>query len=250
MKKNCKNIMFSIVLGAALFGSFQNCSPVKMTAIDEAASTALGGEGDPTAADTSRDNLGLKGGHFDFDTSSQIYDFNEGETDRHIHEYDNKFDVRSVDLFNMLDRELTKIPANVRPTQEFIITVANAENSQGTLLNINGTLISVVEYQKKVDQYIAGNYSALQTYNLGTLKDFKIEFSSDTISEAILVPIYYKCPIANKPSATGQYRNGALVIELLDKSIAKLNAKTRVATKDGGLLWEAFIFWHRDSKCR
>lgn len=40
-------------------------------------------------------------------------------------------------------------PRRVAPTQEFNITLANAESSPGVLLNINGTLIPVLEYQKK-----------------------------------------------------------------------------------------------------
>ncbi len=250
-------ILFFVVISFGLILSFQNCQKVKIESLDLASATS-GDDSENTAAGGTAtggaghldDNLGLKAGHFDFDTASKVYDSNEGASDRHIHEYDNKYDVRYVDLFNILDKEQTKITSRLLPTQEFIITVANAESSPGVLLEINGTTISVVDYQKKVDAYINGNAAALESFNLGTLTNFVVKFSSDTISEQILVPTYYKCPIANKPSATGQYRNGALVIQLHDKATAKLDAKTRVAIKTGGLKWEAFLFWHRDSKCR
>lgn len=252
-------IAFFIATSFGLLLLFQNCQKIKVESIDLASTlgaedsengTAGAGTGGGADGGHLDDNLGLKGGHFDFDTASAVYDSNDGESDRHQHEYDNKYDIRYVDFFNILDREQTKITSRISPTQEFLITVANAESSPGVLLDINGVTISVVDYQKKVDEFIAGNAAALETFNLGTLKDFKVKFASDTISEQVLVPIYYKCPIENKPSASGQYRNGALVIQLHDKAAIKLDPKTRVAIKGGGLEWEAFLFWHRDSRCR
>ena len=255
MSKFKLRIAFFVVSSIGLLLFFQNCQKIRVESLDlasvagaqESENAAAGAGADSTPLD---DNLGLKAGHFDFDTASVVYDSNAGTSDRHQHEYDNKFDIRYIDFFNMLDREQTKITSRISPTQEFLITVANAESSPGVLLEINGVTISGVDYQKKVDAFIAGNAAALESFNLGTLNNFKVKFTSDTISEAVLVPIYYKCPIVNKPSSTGQYRNGAFIVQLHDKSAIKLDPVTRVAVKGGGLEWEAFLFWHRDNLCR
>lgn len=255
-------LLFSIIF---VILPFQNCSKVQLSATDNGDNASLGQNGDGEDGgehSDANDNLGLKGGHFDFDTASSVYDANEGKTDRHTHEYDNQFDIRYIDLFNILNSNMstssfvslndrhTKIVDRISPTQEFVITVANAENSKGVILNINGTRISSVDYQNKVDQFLSGDVNALETFTLATLNQFQIEFNSDTISENVLVPIHYACPVQNKLSSSGQYRNGAFIIQIHDKSKVKLDAKMRVATKDGGLRWEAFMFWHRDKNCR
>ena len=46
---------------------------------------------------------GLTGGHFDLDTSSQVYPFDAGHTNKHIHAYDDMFGLTYADFFNLQD---------------------------------------------------------------------------------------------------------------------------------------------------
>ena len=46
---------------------------------------------------------GLVGGHFDLDTSSQYYAWDVGVTDGHVHEWDDKHDLTTIDYLDLPD---------------------------------------------------------------------------------------------------------------------------------------------------
>ncbi len=228
------------VLSFSLVFNFQNCSPAEFT-VDQNVNIK---SNEPISSDeTDPNDPGLSGGHFDLDTSHLVYLENKGTTDHHVHEYDDKYQTLQVDFLNMADG-FTKLSDVIGANQSFIITVANAELSPGATLEINGSTYSAGDFQKKVDAFLNGQ--ALPQLSLAALTSFKVKFNRDVLSRNGLVPTQTNCVRSNNLGPNGEYRNGALTIQVHDAARVKLDAKTRVATADGGLLWEATVFWHKD----
>ncbi|RMG23437.1 MAG: T9SS C-terminal target domain-containing protein [Bacteroidetes bacterium] len=213
----------------------------------------------------SSDQTGLKGGHFDVDTYSAIAPVNNGETDGHVHEYDNKYDVVGVDYFNLRDSKLHNIDQDIsKGSQKFKIIIANADLSPGGRLVINNTYdpndpstyIPVKTYDDiPLDQ--------LPVYSLdgvsGTTKLSKlgIYFEPEAIQNNQLIPTNTGDVKKNVPGLNGEWRNGALTIQALAVNNNGSDAFTTDAGKSAGgvqgvatsgLLWESTIFWHWDGK--
>ena len=221
-----------------------------------------GGEDDD---DDDDDDLGIRNAHFDVDTATEVYNFNEGETDAHTHEYDEKFDTNIVDYFNIETGGKTGSSAlhNVTdqdygvPNNEelFYIIVANAQLSQDVQLEINGTKMPVLDYQAKVDAFINGESNALEVYTLGssqtatTLTSLKFIVGMDAASiDNGLIPTETKTVRSNTPGPNGEYRDGALIAQAIDTDSMLLNADLGVAASDAGLFWESTLFWHNKDK--
>jgi len=196
------------------------------------------------------DDPGLLGGHFDLDTSSNIYDFDTGVTDGHVHEWDDTHNLTSIDYMNLPDgsgNPLFEINSDVYGKGQdgspvdgmdkdaiFILTVANTELSPGGVLEINSTSISVSEYAALLDLYLQGNLN--EGWNNGPLfklnqptdaevaagvkqlKSLKLSFDAFAILSGDLVPSVTGCVRKNNRGQQGEYRNGALMVQALDAS--------------------------------
>ncbi len=204
---------------------------------------------------------GIRFGQFDVDTAHLVYDFNGGETDAHTHEYDDKFDTNVIDYFNIEtgDKTGSKALHNINDTdygvpndnEQFYLIVANADLSQDVQVNINGILISVMDYQANVDAYINGDNNALEAYSLGnsqgatklTSLEFVVGLDA-ALSDNGLIPTETSTVRSNTPGPNGEYRDGALIIQAINVNDMSLNTDLRVADSDAGLFWESTIFWH------
>jgi hypothetical protein len=224
---------------------------------------------------------GLVGGHFDLDTSSQIYDFDLGVTDGHVHEWDDKHDLTTVNFMDLLDGgglpldEITD--SAVGDDDIFMLIVANTDLSPGGMIEINGSTMTVWEYANAVDLYLTtGNQKFLPRYKIGVpteaekkekvqqLTSLKISFDAYTLINGGLIPTATGCVRGNNPGINGEYRNGALMLQALDMSDADelvLNEGTNIYENDSagvdgalgyatkGLFWESTLFWHWDGDC-
>ncbi len=221
--------------------------------------------GNNESANNESDDAGIHNAHFDVDTSHLVYDFNDGETDAHTHEYDEKYDTNIVDYFNILndDKKNKKGLRNINDlefgvpndSEQFYIIIANADLSQDVQLEINGDLISVMDYQNKVDAYLNGDQNALGTYSLGgssdatQLKSLKFIVGYDAASvKNGLIPTETKTVVKNTQGPNGEYRDGALLIQAINKNKMSLYASLGVADQDADLYWESTIFWHVKQK--
>lgn len=195
---------------------------------------------------------GLLGGHFDLDTATSFYEFNQGQTNKHVHEYDDKYNLNFADYFALQGAGFNNIQSSFPANIPFVLIIGNAQLSPGAVVEINGTKISVVEYQNRVRSYQAGNSSALKVYSLdgqaGTerLVSLKIILDLNAILNNRLIPTQTDCVVSNNPGKNGEYRNGALVIQALDVRSVSLNTSTGVAASNTGFLWESTIFYHKD----
>ncbi len=232
------------------------------------------------------DDPGLIGGHFDLDTSSTIYPFSGGTTDGHVHQWDDKNDATTIDFMALPDgdgnplHEINDDENAVDPDTVFILIVGNSHLSQGAILEINGSSISVSEYKALQDRYMSGTLGDGEKFPLlklnsrtGSesaagvkgLKTLKLSFDAFAILAGDIVPSETKCVRANDIGAQGEYRNGALFLQALDASdltggftedvaTGQLIANsTSVDSANGyatsGLLWEASVFWHWKEGC-
>jgi len=232
------------------------------------------------------DDPGLLGGHFDLDTSSQIYPFSGGTTDGHIHEWDDKFDATTIDYMNMKGGngnplyEISHPGGGIHPTAIFIVTVANTELSPGGVLEINGKSLNVADYRAIQDRYLSDTLlpgevfprykmtppiPAEEMAGIEKLESLKVSFDAFAILSGDIIPTQTNCVRGNFPGELGEYRNGALLIQALNGSYAggafAFNAATQqyetnqaaihgsLGYATDGLLWESTVFWHWDDGC-
>jgi hypothetical protein len=180
---------------------------------------------------------GLLGGHFDLDTSSEIYPFSGGNTDGHVHEWDDKHDRTTVDFFNLPDgsgrplHEINDSENAVQPDDLFLLTVANTILSPGGVLEINGTSLGMTTYHDLMKHYLTGTLGAGESFPVYKLNpptaaeatngvvqlfSLKLSFDAYAIISGDLIPTETGCVRRNDMGASGEYRNGALMIQAHD----------------------------------
>jgi hypothetical protein len=155
-----------------------------------------------------------------------------GGTDVHKHEYDDKTNLTYVDYFNPQQGLDPVTSAGIGSagigTDEFIITIANADFSPGATLTIGNWQINVVEYQRLLHEAMAawngkddlidatGRKLSFTLADLtaggGTLRT---TMDSLAIVSGGLHPTNTGCVKASNYPEKGRWRNGALTIQLL-----------------------------------
>lgn len=217
---------------------------------------------------------GLLGGHFDVDTTkllSTALPYGNASTDGHVHQYDDKFNVKGVDYFNLLDAKLHNINVDITdPNQAFKLIIVNAHRSPGGRLVVNqgyvetdpATYTPVTTYAAKEMTNLGG----LPTYSLGgvagttKLTQLGIYFDINAILNKQLVPTQTGCVRSNTLSTFGEWRNGALTIWAVKVNADGSDAFTLQYGTDAngnkiitgiasGLLWESTLFWHWKGPC-
>ena len=199
-------------------------------------------------------------GHMDVDTSSRIYPYRRGNTDGHVHAYDKRYNTAGADFFNLQGGKLRNVTQNVTPGTKFKIITANGNLSPGARIVINnaynpsnpGTYTNVTQYDNTP-------ISGLPVYSLngvnGTtlLSSFGIYIDPATSNSGGLIQGNTGHVKNNTPGIYGEWRNGALTIQVVlvnDDGSDGFTVNTSfsngglqgVATT--GLLWEATLFHH------
>ena len=215
---------------------------------------------------------GLANGHFDQDTTAAQSKCKAGTTcsgtDKHTHQYDDSYDTTYFDSFvvgtsghiavngcmdssNKIKTCGTSGAVRIIPdTQQFKIVVVNAELSPGAWLTINGVDIDVTDYDDTA-------FASLPTYALGSvagttkLSSLVVNFDVNAIASCELIPSVTSDVKANKAGIEGEWRAGALTIQLVKTSATFTAGKSAgdhdvVINQTNGLLWETTTFWHWD----
>ncbi len=182
------------------------------------------------------DDPGFVGGHIDVDTSTAIYPLDDGATNQHTHEWDNKHNLTILDFFDLKEDGFDDIDEAHMPQAtgaSFIVNVANAHLSPGGILEINGIGIPVTEYRALIKRYLAGNLgpgeevpvlklttpsAAEAAAGIEQLTSLKMAFATDALLIGGVHPTATGCVKGNEPGQNGEYRNGALTIQALDAS--------------------------------
>jgi hypothetical protein len=235
----------------------------------------------PSAADP-----GVSGGHFDVD----LYDRRDGtyKARRHVHEYDDKFDVVGVNFLAASDSLFNLANAISNTATPFKVLVMNQYLNPASMLSIGGSAFtSVKDYGILASSTDAATVLAsLTTYSRMTGADNYIKtltwklprdaFQSkdwwgDGVARAGLIPTVTGCVNKITNAATGatgtpgpnaERFNGALTIQLIradtPASALELNYTAggakygwRVkAANFSNVLAEYTLFWHHDNgKC-
>jgi hypothetical protein len=189
---------------------------------------------------------GVPGGHFDFDTSIDTYEFRAGTTAAHVHEYDDAFNVTGVDMFKLLDPKLVSPGDVIEKDQRFKIIVANAELSPGARITINGQTFLATDWQNRSlsdDLPIFSLSGAAGTQKLTALA---VAFDPKKSISTQLIPTETSLVRSNAPGPRGSYRAGALTIQMIDSKDGQIDENLGVAKIGAaGMLWEATLFWHQ-----
>lgn len=208
---------------------------------------------------------GVLGGHFDVDTSSFISPIDTGTTDGHVHQYDDKYDVVTIDYFKLLEAQLHDINVDVsNPDQRFKLLVVNAALSPGGRLSINKTYsASDTSTYTPVTDYANVPISNLPVYTLsgvsGTtrLTQASMSFDRSVILNNGLVPTETGCVRSNKLGYHGEWRNGALTVWAVavgndgsdQFTLQYRSGDNAIVGITRGLLWETTVFWHWKGPC-
>lgn len=192
-------------------------------------------------------NQGLSGGHFDLDTSTQVYSFDQGETDGHVHAYDDKYGLNGVDFLDIKDKKLVSLDRAIGEGIPFKVVISNSQLSPRAFLSINGQQYAVDSFQSEFnaqETYIFGEQENLEAR---TLESMSLAFPVDAIVSGGLISTSTDCVRQNTPGKNEEYRNGALLIQVVRADSFQINRNH--GSVESGLLWEASIFWHKDSHC-
>jgi hypothetical protein len=180
---------------------------------------------------------GFQGGHIDVDTD--WWDNKDagvgGKTEHHSHEYDKKTGRVYVDYFDHgsenghVDLDDTAV---VGASDQWIVVVANADMSPGSVLTIGEHKWNVVRYQKMLHEQLyawRGNLTGSNRlkgdddeqliFTTGELNDeltIRHEFDDMAILAGGLHPTNTDCVNEDDAVTNGRYRNGALVTQLIN----------------------------------
>jgi hypothetical protein len=210
-------------------------------------------------------DLGVVDGHFDVDTSSFIAEIDNGATDDHVHEYDDKYDVTGVDYFTFNDDGLHEICEDVADGQRFKVLVVNADRSTGGRIVINQTYNELdPSSYTAVTSYDDTALASLPIYTLdgidGTthMTEFSMYFDRNAIISQGLIPTQTGCVKSNILSFDGEWRNGALTtwavaVDEDGNDDFELtyhdDDPSKVVGITSGLLYESTLFWHWKGPC-
>ncbi len=243
--------------------------------------------------DSDDDGGGVESGHFDVDTSSFLSPFGPGTcrqpgecpgcdedacedacagdrdceracgdacndragTDGHVHEYDNSFDRSYVDVFDIASGNLGVLSEHVDASQRFKILILNADMSREAQLIVNGDPWQATAWDDMT-------LDELPTYSLdgqaGTiqLNALELGFPLDAIRHGGLMPTETGCVKRNDPGDNGEWRNGALAMQVVPVNADGTDGFTTDLTRSAGgvqggsvdnLLYEVTVFWHWSS---
>jgi hypothetical protein len=176
---------------------------------------------------------GFQGGHIDVDTDyfNHKGDAKQGDlggvggkTYKHTHEYDKDTGRVYVDYLEIgMDKHVELSNDSLIPQdQEFIVIVANADMSPGSVLTLDDREYNVVEYQAMI-------HRKLRAWNgEGDLTDEGLEASGGTVRHSFndmailaggLHPTNTGCVNKNDAVTKGRYRNGSLVTQAISRSM-------------------------------
>ena len=161
------------------------------------------------------DTLGVAGGHFDVDTYNDTGRTGYGNSDGHIHEYDNKYGLRNIDAFNMAGSSLQNITANIldTSTQVFRLMAINGARNAGVNIEINGVTYDAFNYGvdgkgENMQLYTLNAAVAAANSNVQLLTSLDISFPADAITTGGLRGTVTGDVKPNKISPDGEWRTG------------------------------------------
>jgi Neisseria PilC beta-propeller domain len=222
---------------------------------------------------------GLVGGHFDFDSYTVL----GAGKDKHVHEYDDKFDATGVDMLNNknviefdldhpVEGALINSYNNAAASNRFFFVVANGDLSKLATIRVNKTIYTAPEFPNIINDLTKRN-----TYRLADLENLSIELPRDALEKYGLHPTVTGCVngsgsvqavpgdavnqmVGGTPGKEKAWRNGALTVLVVKADAPAAAFRQNVSGKPekgyvlrnshaSSLLREYTIFWHASVPC-
>ncbi|NRB75158.1 MAG: tandem-95 repeat protein, partial [Verrucomicrobiales bacterium] len=211
-----------------------------------------------TVHPTPPDTTGIWGGHFDLDYDTSL----GGSTDGHDHAYDDDHDVLGVDYFNALGGTFQGVNDELAGGQRFKIILANGDLSPAARISINQAYDATdASTYTEVTAYDDIALSDLTVFSLGgvsgstQLTSLSIMFPETAMAGAGFLPSQTGAVRGNTPGVGGEWRNGALTLQLVEVNADGSDGFTTdlsissggvQGVADSGLAYESTLFWHWD----
>jgi hypothetical protein len=236
-----------------------------------------------TTTTTTTADRGVAGGHFDFDIYYSVCDplsssYKKSCTDKHVHEYDDIYDVVGVNMLNASDPGFNLIKAVPLATTSFKILLANQKFSPAAQLTIGAVTKAVWAWPLSTDGFIADTSGgAAKIFTQATIVKFIVSLPLNAFSNqewipgsgdvrAGLIPTVTGCVHANdgaQGTGSGPWMNGALTLQIVKASTpagaVELNQSADVkmgyrlkkdTTSQANQLAQYTMFWHHpNGKC-
>jgi hypothetical protein len=219
---------------------------------------------------------GVSGGHFDAD----IYYGGAGapiggSSNRHVHEYDDKYDVTGVSMLSASDAGLNLSNAITSTTTGFKVLIANQKLNPAAGLRIGPTPAGEPEYAKVWTLQTTADLdiTTLPTYTRADISKLKMNLPLDAFASKEwwtgsgdirvgLLPTVTGCVHAGDPHPLGAIYNGALTIQIVAAATTNADIELNVAgqpaygyrlkaaSRGTRRLAEYTYFWHHpNGKC-
>jgi hypothetical protein len=191
--------------------------------------------------------------------SSQVYEYGKGQTVFSTKGLEELYPEGAIDFINspdpMVRHLLEKIPFNTK----FYILIINGSSTKKTLLQINDSFESTSDYGRRSEGFALGKIKAMPIYTFAPgattairLEQLKLHVQPTGLASAdFTASSALRCVIRNTPGPKGEYRNGALTLQIVDATMTTFDEITRGAGRAARLLAEFTL--HKedpDARCR
>lgn len=203
---------------------------------------------------------GVFGGHLDLDTSDFLAEIGAGGTSAHTHDLTGKYNLTSIDFFAIPDSNQLEVNEAIsNPSQGFKLNVVNADLSPGLRIIITTqeggkaeTLSFPVTEYDNVATVDLPVYSLNGRSGTAKLTGLKLQFDTDVIRTASIIPSNTGDVTGNVLGKSGEWRNGSFTIQAVAMnndgssafSVDPAMSSGNHGAATSGLLWEAVLFWH------
>lgn len=177
--------------------------------------------------------------------SSKVFDYHKGQVDFESLNIQETFNLGYFDLLKSADPRLRQLMDRIPFESSFYIILVNGQNYLDMSLWINSIKIPLNIYSENSKLFAEGHLRNWPVYSLSGLKNTKklnqlaIDFgpSIHNLSKTQL-----SCARLNTPGPKGEYRNGALVLQIVNSSAMSFDTITKTAGKTAHMFAEVTIF--------
>ena len=189
--------------------------------------------------------------------SSLVYEYERGRVDFETTDLLDIYENGVIDLIRSPDPQVRHLLDRIPFKGEFYVVVVNGQNSPASLIQINDSYYFARDYTSRSKQFAKGMDVPFQKYSFDvrsgakTLKNLKLHLLDGADEDATFVSTNRLCVVRNLPGPKGEYRNGALTVQLIETNVTTFDPITYGAGKGARLLAEFSVFRESElAKCR
>lgn len=147
--------------------------------------------------------------------STKVYGFGVGKTKFFTNDLEELYPDGIIDFIHspdpMVRQVMDKIPFNAK----FRVVIVNGTRSKKTVLQINDQFEAAPNYGPRSDKSVF-SFSPRKKRGAIRLESLKLHILKDAFAANEFASSSVKCVSKNVPGPNGEYRNGALTLQLVD----------------------------------